>query len=551
MILGWCSASETYEPFKQVRSLLCLPKVLTLLCGDTVRDPRDATLSGALGEAQSYGSMHTNFWSQSVDFSHLLPPRSSVVTSSDSASVPDSNTQPQQVKAPWLPVEIEIAVYRSHGTSTGSVYAQGKATPGAVRGQASGGRGGMGGKGDRDKLVISGRLLSSLDPKGGESRETWTIFDGATETLASASASRLVEYDITSPEGGVEVGSGWEVFRFSLFAAVSHVVTTAVPMTPANTATPSSSSVTGPSSGSGTVSGSAATTLEGPKHSILHIRRRSQADNSSTDPDAGEWWMFNDFVLQPSEKNEAVTFSDWRHPSTLFFGRDDYEYDAPTTTDSLVGASQVATPLAARQIVPSSVLLLPSLSQTACVRLVTSTGQAEVNLGPTRGGNNGLREKEREEDQYQLPPLPGKGELVAFDGEFVSVQAERVVLNAEGQKVTKEEGRMSLARISIISDDIAISSSSSKNKNADYRLLVDDYILPSEPVIDYVTRFSGIVPEDLNPSQSRHAVVPYRTAYLKLRFFLDRGCIFVGHGLQKDFETANIFVPPDQVSTSQ
>jgi hypothetical protein len=491
--------------------------------------------------------MHTNFWSQSVDFSHLIPPRSTV-SSNDSTSIPDSNPQPQLLKAPWLPVEIEIALYRSHGTSTGSVYAQGRdkaSGQGALRGQAAGGRGGMGGKGDRDKLVISGRLLSSLDPKGGVPEETWCIFDGATETLANHSASRVEEYGIMSLDGGVEVGSGWEVFRFSLFAAVSHVVTTAVPATPANTPPPLSSSVAGsgvPPNG-GPVGGTAAVTSEGPKHSILHIRRRSQADNSSTDTDAGEWWMFNDFVLQPSEKNEAVTFSDWRHPSTLFFGREDYEYDAPTSIDSLAAASQVAIPPPARQIVPSSVLLLPSLSQTACVRLVTSTGQAGVNGGQVRG-----KEKERE-DEYHLPPLPGKGELVAFDGEFVSVQAERVVLNAEGQKVTKEEGRMSLARISIISDDSAISSSSSKNKNSDwdYRLLVDDYILPSEPVIDYVTRFSGVVPEDLNPSQSRHAVVPYRTAYLKLRFFLDRGCIFVGHGLQKDFETANIFVPPDQV----
>jgi PAB-dependent poly(A)-specific ribonuclease subunit 2 len=34
---------------------------------------------------------------------------------------------------------------------------------------------------------------------------------------------------------------------------------------------------------------------------------------------------------------------------------------------------------------------------------------------------------------------------------------------------------------------------------------------------------------------------------MKLRYFIDQGCIFIGHGLQKDFETANIFVPPDQI----
>jgi PAB-dependent poly(A)-specific ribonuclease subunit 2 len=76
---------------------------------------------------------------------------------------------------------------------------------------------------------------------------------------------------------------------------------------------------------------------------------------------------------------------------------------------------------------------------------------------------------------------------------------------------------------------------------------VDDYILPVEPVVDYVTRFSGITAADLNPSESHHAVVNSRTALLKLRYFIDAGCILVGHGLQKDFDTANLFVPPDQV----
>ena len=79
------------------------------------------------------------------------------------------------------------------------------------------------------------------------------------------------------------------------------------------------------------------------------------------------------------------------------------------------------------------------------------------------------------------------------------------------------------------------------------RVVADDYILSCEPVVDYVTRFSGIVAEDLSPSTSQHAVVTNRTAYLKLRYFLDKKCIFVGHGLQKDFETANLFVPPNQI----
>ena len=38
----------------------------------------------------------------------------------------------------------------------------------------------------------------------------------------------------------------------------------------------------------------------------------------------------------------------------------------------------------------------------------------------------------------------------------------------------------------------------------------------------------------------------FTTIYL-FRYYVDSGCVFVGHGLTKDFETANIFVPPHQV----
>ncbi len=53
---------------------------------------------------------------------------------------------------------------------------------------------------------------------------------------------------------------------------------------------------------------------------------------------------------------------------------------------------------------------------------------------------------------------------------------------------------------------------------------------------------------DLSPINSTHAVVTRRTAYLKLRHIIDKGIIFVGHGLQKDFEIANVVVPIQQVS---
>jgi PAB-dependent poly(A)-specific ribonuclease subunit 2 len=66
-------------------------------------------------------------------------------------------------------------------------------------------------------------------------------------------------------------------------------------------------------------------------------------------------------------------------------------------------------------------------------------------------------------------------------------------------------------------------------------------------VVDYLTRFSGIVAEDLDPSKTPHNLISTRSAYLKLRYLMDQGCIFVGHGLRQDFATVNLVVPPHQI----
>jgi len=53
--------------------------------------------------------------------------------------------------------------------------------------------------------------------------------------------------------------------------------------------------------------------------------------------------------------------------------------------------------------------------------------------------------------------------------------------------------------------------------------------------------------EDLDPALSRHHLTTLKRAYLKLRFLVDAGCVFVGHDLEKDFRMINIVVPPEQV----
>ena len=171
--------------------------------------------------------------------------------------------------------------------------------------------------------------------------------------------------------------------------------------------------------------------------------------------------------------------------------------------------------------------------------------------------------------------IPKEGDLVAFDAEFVSIGSEKYDIADTGRRIVSENSRQMLARISLVhggpdhaDTDIAVVKCESNSHLSDIKnyiqilctgvgdgkenvsnaqIIVDDYIIPMVPVSDYLTRFSGLIAEDLYPSSSSHNLVTSRTACLKLRCFIDRKCVIVGHGLQKDFDIANIFVPSSQI----
>lgn len=101
---------------------------------------------------------------------------------------------------------------------------------------------------------------------------------------------------------------------------------------------------------------------------------------------------------------------------------------------------------------------------------------------------------------------------------------------------------MSLARVSVI-------RGSGPKKGVPF---IDDYIHTSDTIVDYLTEYSGIqrmyriscartislnmpLAGDLHPNYSTHVLLPLKVVYKKLRLLVDLGCIFVGHGLSKDF----------------
>lgn len=56
-----------------------------------------------------------------------------------------------------------------------------------------------------------------------------------------------------------------------------------------------------------------------------------------------------------------------------------------------------------------------------------------------------------------------------------------------------------------------------------------------EPCRRRADPFSPLAAGDLDPFASRHTLVPLKVAYKKLRILVDLGCVFIGHGLNKDF----------------
>ena len=88
--------------------------------------------------------------------------------------------------------------------------------------------------------------------------------------------------------------------------------------------------------------------------------------------------------------------------------------------------------------------------------------------------------------------LPGKGDIVAFDAEFVAVAEEESTLTTSGSKLIIRETRHAIARISVVDGRTNVNSN-----NRGGGIIFDDHVQPIEPIADYLTRFSGIVEQDL------------------------------------------------------
>ena len=79
--------------------------------------------------------------------------------------------------------------------------------------------------------------------------------------------------------------------------------------------------------------------------------------------------------------------------------------------------------------------------------------------------------------------LPKPGTMISIDAEFVSLQQEDVEYRSDGTKKVLRPTRMSLARVSVLRGE-------GEETGVPF---IDDHIHTSEPVVDFLTEFSGIL----------------------------------------------------------
>lgn len=132
---------------------------------------------------------------------------------------------------------------------------------------------------------------------------------------------------------------------------------------------------------------------------------------------------------------------------------------------------------------------------------------------------------------------PKAGTLIALDTEFVAIRQPEIEMSSSGERETIRPIVYALARVSVL-------RGTGTSEGVPF---IDDYIASKEPIVDYLTSYSGIVAGDLDPRVSKHNLVSLKIAYKKLWILLNLGCKFLGHGLKQDFRVANIYVPPAQI----
>lgn len=233
------------------------------------------------------------------------------------------------------------------------------------------------------------------------------------------------------------------------------------------------------------------------RHTVALIRVGPNYHERSTGSAVGQWYIFNDFSISAVTPQEAVWFNlDWKVPCVLHY-------------------TAVPAPEPAPFVSP---LTADVFGEDKCVA--------------RSGGTRGITFTPLTSDE-----MPKKGDLVGIDAEFVTLNQKESELRSDGKMSTIKPSHMSVARITCIRGQGPLEGTP----------FIDDYISTQEQVVDYLTKFSGIQPGDLDANFSSKHLTTLKSTYQKLRFLVDNEIIFVGHGLKNDFRVINLVVPAEQI----
>jgi len=214
-----------------------------------------------------------------------------------------------------------------------------------------------------------------------------------------------------------------------------------------------------------------------------------------------QWYLFNDISITPVSAEEAVWFNcGWKVPCVLVYTRYNLAEKALVRGDNPI----------TKHVFEEDTSLSQHSSQL----------HIQITFMPLA------------QDEF-----PAAGDLIAMDAEFVTLSQEVADLTSDGQSTMIKPSQKSVGRVTCLRGQGALEGIP----------FIDDYISTQEQVVDYMTKFSGIHPGDLDAAVSSKHLTTLKSTYLKLRYLIDRDVVFVGHGLKNDFRVMNIVVPPDQM----
>ncbi len=152
---------------------------------------------------------------------------------------------------------------------------------------------------------------------------------------------------------------------------------------------------------------------------------------------SGQWYIFNDFSIAPVSLQEAVWFTlDWKQPCVLFYSCCDFP-----PADTEVALDQFVNPFVhvsgnELKISTDFDLTLNGIIfvfQDIFSQQICKNKRYDMNFKP-----------------LSTAEMPGRGDLVAMDAEFVTLNPEENEIRPDGKTATIKPSHMSVARITCI-----------------------------------------------------------------------------------------------------